>query len=389
MLRYTGLFLFLFVCQSISAQRLVTPDEAVRMALNNQQNIKAAQLTVQQQQQLLRGVAGIQNPQVFGETTPYEPLLVGVQQTFSLPGVYRSRSALQAERIRLAQLQLGGTQYDLKRDVRLRYLQLQYLAERQRLLQYQDSIYAEIKESSVRFFAAGQINKLEELQATTQAAGVRNNLIRIGADIAGEKELLVFYTQLNDSFTVAPLEQILFVPVTDTTVTNIQQQIVQQQVTVRQKELQAERKELLPQVQAGISLPATRQYERLLGYQFGVTIPIWQKQNRSRIAAAQTGIEIAGAQLQLEQQRLYAQYRQALAGYEREQQSLQYYNTVALPQAKAIMETAQRLFKGGELNYIESLRNLQTAFDIFFNHLDTHRAYNEAVIQLQYLNGTL
>ena len=84
-----------------------------------------------------------------------------------------------------------------------------------------------------------------------------------------------------------------------------------------------------------------------------------------------------------------ADYRQALANYQMEMQSLNYYNSAALTQARAIIETSQRLFKGGELNYIESLRNLQTSFDIFMNHLETLRAYNEAVIQLNYLNGTL
>ena len=86
---------------------------------------------------------------------------------------------------------------------------------------------------------------------------------------------------------------------------------------------------------------------------------------------------------------MFADYRQALSNYQREIQSLNYYNSTALQQAKAIIETSQRLFQGGQLNYIESLRNLQTAFDIFLNHLETHRAYNEAVIQLNYLNGTL
>ena len=107
------------------------------------------------------------------------------------------------------------------------------------------------------------------------------------------------------------------------------------------------------------------------------------------MAAAQSGIEMARAQTELEQQRLTAQYRQALANYSREAQSLAYYKNTALPQATAIMETSQRLFQGGELNYIESLRNLQTAFDIFFDHLSTQRAYNESVINLAYLNGTL
>ena len=389
MLRYTGLILLLIIFQSGEAQRLITKDDAVQMAFSNQRNLKAANLSVQQQEQLVNGAADIQNPQVFAEASPYEPLMLGVQQTFSLPGVYRNRKALQNERIRLAQLQLRGSQYDLKREVRLSYLQLQYLTEKERLIRYQDSVYQAIKVSSKRFFDAGQINKLEELQATTQADKVRNELVRIQADLAAEKQIFLFYTGYQDNFSVESIEIYVFVPQTDTLISNVQQQILQQQIAIGQKQLQAEKSELLPQIQAGVSFPTTQNYVRSVGYQVGITLPVWRRQNRSRIAAAQTGIEIAKAQQELEQQRLNAQYRQAVTNYQRELQSLTYYNNTALPQARAIVETSQRLFNGGQLNYIESLRNLQSAFEIFLNHLETHRAYNESVIQLNYLNGTL
>lgn len=389
MLRYFPFVLLLFYCHAATAQRIISPEAAVELALANQRNLKAAGLTVQQQEQLLRAAADFQSPQVFGEATPYEPLIVGVQQTFSLPGVYRKRKALQHERLRLAQLQLQGAQYDLKRDVRNSYLQVQYLSARKKLLAYQDSVYQEIKIASKRFFDAGQINKLEELQAATQADQVRNELVRIHADLEGELQVFRFYTNLHDSVIADPLQPYLFVSRGDTSVSNIQQQLLQQQVSVNRQQLQVERSELLPQLQAGVSFPTARDFERPIGYQLGVTLPIWRRQNRSRIAAAESGIEIARAQQELEQQRLNAQFRQAIAGYQRELQSLNYFNTTALPQARAIMETSQRLFQGGELNYIESLRNLQTAFDILLNHLETQRAYNEAVNQLNYLNGTL
>jgi outer membrane protein, heavy metal efflux system len=389
MVRYVLLIGFTFFGYLAQSQRLISQEEAVNLALANQRNLRAANLSVQQQQQLVSGAAGIASPQVFGEITPYEPLLLGVQQTFSLPVVYRRNKELQNEMVRLAQLQLQGTQFELKREVRLSYLQLQYLAERRRLLTYQDSIYQAIKTSSKRFFDAGQINKLEELQATTQADAIRNELNRISVDFAGARQIFQFLTGFTDTFQVSPIETYLFVPTSDTSVTNIQQQILQQQITINESQLGVTKASLLPQIQAGVSFPTTREFERPVGAQFGITIPIWRKQNRSQIAAAQTGVELARAQQQLAQQRLNADYRQALANYQREIQSLNYYNSTALQQARAIIETSQRLFQGGELNYIESLRNLQTAFDIFLNHLETHRAYNEAVIQLNYLNGTL
>jgi cobalt-zinc-cadmium resistance protein CzcA len=388
---YRGLLLLLFttLLYNGNGQRLVTRSEALDLAVKNQRNLRAANLSVQQQQELLKGSTGLESPQVFGELTPYEPLILGVQQTLSLPSVYRNRRALQREQMRLAQLRLQGSQYDLKRDVSSNYLQLQYLAHRRRLVLFQDSIYNEIKAAAKRFFAAGQINKLEELQASSQADQVSNELSRTEADYVAELELFRFYTYVNDSIVVDSLSNYAFLLSTDSAITNIQQQLLFQQIAIQERELQLQRSQLLPELQAGVSFPTSKEFERPVGFQFGITIPIWQRQNRSRIAAARTGIEVAKAQQELESQRLNAQYRQTLNQYRRDLQSLTYFNSTALPQARAIMETSRRLFQGGELNYIESLRNLQSAFDIFFSHLDTHRAFNESVIQLKYLNGTL
>ena len=391
MLRCVCLFFFsLLLIQTVWAQRVLTKDDAVNLALGNQRNLKAANLSVQQQQQLVRGSAGLENPQLQYQLSLYDPgAQAGIQQNISFPSVYRSRKALQNERVRLAQLQLQGSQFDLKRAVLNSYLQLQYFNAKINLLKYQDSIYTAIKTSSKRFFDAGQINKLEELQATTGADAARNNLLRSQTDLESEEQIFRFYTGYGDSVSITSMETYVFHLTTDTVKSNVQQDILQQQITINQKETSLVKAGLLPELQAGIMFPTNRNYTQPIGYQFGLTIPLWQKQNRSKVAAAETGIQIAKAQQQLDQQRLTAQYSQSLKAYQREAQSLAYYNSTALPQARAIIETSQRLFQGGELNYIESLRNLQTAFDIFTNHLDTHRAYNEAVINLAYLNGTL
>ncbi len=390
MLRHFGLVLItVFIYHLSSAQRLLTKDDAIQLALNNQRNLKAANLSLQQQEQLLKGVAGLENPQIMVQASPYEPLQLGVQQTFSMPGLYRNRKALQNERIRLAQLQLQGSQYNLKLQVRSSYQQIQFLTEQVRLLNYQDSIYQAIKISSKRFFDAGQINKLEELQASSQADKIRNDLTRALADLESEKTIFNFFTAQTDSFAVEQLDLYLFAPPTDTIVTNVQQQLLQQQITINQRELEVQKSQLSPEITAGLLFPTTKEYEHAVGYQVGISIPIWRRQNRSRIESAKTGVEIARAGLELEQQRLNAQYRQAITNYKRDLQSLSYFKNTALPQARDIIETSQRLFQGGELNYIESLRNLQNAFDILSNHLETLRSYNEAVIQLNYLNGTL
>jgi hypothetical protein len=77
MIRYVLIIGLLFSGYLAQAQRLISQEEAVNLAFNNQRNLRAANLSVQQQQQLVNGAAGLSNPQVFGEITPYEPLLLG------------------------------------------------------------------------------------------------------------------------------------------------------------------------------------------------------------------------------------------------------------------------------------------------------------------------
>jgi len=371
------------------SQRLVTQQEAVNLARTNRINSNPAQLDLLQQQQLLKGSKGFDNPELEYEIDPYDPTVLGVLMPLRLPSVYASRRGLQKERIRLSELMFSLNQYEVNRLVQNTYNEVQYLYARVDLLKQQDSLYQSIKTAAKRNFDAGQINKLEELQATTQADAIRNELLRSQIDLEAEKQIFRFYTGYTDSIISTPIETYIFQTNGDTLINNVQQQILQQQITINQRELSVAKAGLLPELQAGVSFPTISEYQRSVGYQLGLTIPIWRKQNRSQVAAAQTGVELAMAQTELEQQRLNAQFRQAIANYGRELQSLTYYNSTALPQARSIIETSQRLFGGGELNYIESLRNLQTAFEIFTSHLETHRAYNEAVINLAYLNGTL
>jgi cobalt-zinc-cadmium resistance protein CzcA len=78
-----------------------------------------------------------------------------------------------------------------------------------------------------------------------------------------------------------------------------------------------------------------------------------------------------------------------VAQVQREQQSIRYYTTVANQQAADITTTAIRLFQAGQVNYIETVRNIITAFQTKAAYLESIRNLNQAIIELNYLNGTL
>jgi cobalt-zinc-cadmium resistance protein CzcA len=177
----------------------------------------------------------------------------------------------------------------------------------------------------------------------------------------------------------------------DTLPNAIRPQILQQQVVVSQQQLKVEKAELLPSVTAGplFGLQKTAGEERRLGFRVGLSIPLWFNQNRARIRAAQTGVQFAGAQRRREIQDINREYSTTLAQVLREQKNIQYYITIANQQAEDITATALRLFQAGEMNYIETIRNIITAYQTRTNYLEAIRNFNQAIIELKYLNGTL
>ena len=184
----------------VFGQRRLSEAEAVQLALQNQRNVNVQALTLQQQQLLARSAADAASPQLTMEKTPYEPLIIGFQQQIEWPGAYSSRRQLQRSRIELAQGSLKLNELEVKRMARSAYLELQYLVERMNQLRFQDSIYRDIKQAANRNFEAGQINKLDELFAASQADRITNELARTTAELEQQQWTLQLLTGINDSF---------------------------------------------------------------------------------------------------------------------------------------------------------------------------------------------
>lgn len=392
---YRFFLLILFIHLSIGAfsQRLITNKEAIDLSLQNKINITPSTLELQHQQQLLKTVGGLDNPEVELEQSPYEGLLLGIQQRLRFPGVYANQKTLQKERIQLARLLIQLNENEIKRIVGNAYLQMQYLMARNALLISQDSLYQAIKSAAIRNFDAGQINKLQQLFAANEADKVRNELNRNINDLQTQQIAFAYLTNVNDSFNVEPLSSLLsdslLFNFSDSVGSTLQQQILQQQVNIAQQELKVQRGELLPEFTAGPLFPLSSDYSRAIGYRIGISLPLWARQNKARINAAKTGIELAEAQRERDKRNLLREYNIAYSNLIKEKTSLIYYNTIALNQAKEITETALRLFSAGEMDYIEALRNIITAFETKVNYVETLKNFNEAVIELKYLNGTL
>ena len=59
----------------------------------------------------------------------------------------------------------------------------------------------------------------------------------------------------------------------------------------------------------------------------------------------------------------------------------------ALPQARLILDTAEKSFRAGDIEYVEYVVNTEPAWQIQSNYLDQVQRYNEVVLALQALTS--
>lgn len=392
-------------CLSAHCQQLLTESEAVEIALKNSSALKAAGLTVRQNEQLVRSARNIPNPDITFDSPSGTFYTLGVQQSFRFPTVYQYQSQLQSQQIGLAQKEQLITQNDLTFRVKSIYQAIQ-AAEAVRLqIVARDSVYEQIRQAAKRQFEAGTIDKLALTFAETQAADVRNALAEAIQQAATNKAQLAMLMQGSDRRTAERIGAVNFtvLPYDDPTLTPLpfanlpladftQNPLIQaseQQALINQKAIDVERANALPGFMVGYYNQGTKESSLGLRWRAGVSIPLWTGQYKSRIAAAQTGFEIAKQRTEAQKVALSTDLQAAQGELTRYRNSLNYFQTTALRQADELIAIARRFFESGQTDYVGFLRTTNDAYNIKLRYLETLRSYHQTLLNINYLTGNL
>jgi cobalt-zinc-cadmium resistance protein CzcA len=145
----------------------------------------------------------------------------------------------------------------------------------------------------------------------------------------------------------------------------------------------------LPDLRAGYFNQSIRpEYKVLSVGQIGLAFPLLGGASRARVAAARIGEQVASQQLTYAQNQLGTQLRTLRQQLRRARASLDYYEQTALPQARLILDTAEKSFRAGDIEYVVYVVNTDPAWQIQTSYLDQVQRYNELVVSIQALAGT-
>ena len=392
--------------QDVNGKTITTLDEAVKIGLSNNGNVQVAKTNIELQQQGKKAAFNPGKTSVsfqYGQYNSFEnDFAFDLNQSIEFPTVYTSQRKLAKEKTEGSQMQLAVTENGLKRDIRQTWYQLVYLLEKEKLLLYQDTIYARFLHAATIRYETEATSYLEKATAETRVMEIQNGLKMIASDISiQEKQLRIL---LNDtiglSFVPAPLDERVLANLQDSTQlsSNPMLAYAKQRINIANAEKSVQSAKMLPDLSVGyfnlsqIGSPTENgsiagASNRFTGIQAGISIPLFYGSYKASIKSAKLKEHMAQTNADYYQTVLQGQYEQQLQEVIKYKGSLSYYNDKAVPQANLIIGNAQNSFENGAIGYVEYFQNLNQGLELKFNYLNTLNGYNQAIINLEYLIG--
>ncbi|WP_367868350.1 CusA/CzcA family heavy metal efflux RND transporter [Pedobacter sp. WC2423] len=393
------------MAQSPVNSRVITVQQAVEIALANNQSVKSSQLQISKQQ-AIQGTAfdlGKTNLNLqYGQFNSIKrDNNISVQQNIPFPGLIKNQRNLYDAQVRSSELNLSVTQNALIRQVKSIYAQLSYFKALQKLYKSQDSIFSNFLKASSLRYQTGETNMLERTTAETQLNEVRNQSEKNRADISiysVELQRLLNTKEMIDVSSDYLKKENWNLIAPDSLANTSLLALQQQQVEIADQSLRVERAKAGPDFTVGyfnqsiIGSQTINGQDRIFsagkrfqGIQAGISIPIFYKPFAGRIKAAKIEKQIAQTEFSLFQTNLQTQYKQAEQDLLKNSHSVDYYEKNALPNVNLILKQSQIAFQSGDIGYLEFSQALRTYSDIRFSYLQAINQYNQSVYTLQYL----
>ncbi|MBW8360898.1 MAG: TolC family protein [Kaistella sp.] len=387
----------------VKCQIPISLETAYQKSLENNLGLKGSQLVVNYQNTIKNSSAMIDPLNITGEigqmNSVYVDNSVTISQKLRFPQFYKSQKQILQEEWKNSVLKLDVQKWQLQREIALIYNTLNYLDEKQKLLEKVDSIYSEYYKKADLRLKNGESNILEKTTAEnyrSQASIQLHNLSEDRSAVLHQFNVLINGTEMyineKGRFYEVPL---IFDEEFEGNTVYLKQ--MEQQKFIETAKLAAEKTKLLPGFNVGLT-SATQYgvgaddnfYNRSKRFQsalIGIELPLFSNAQKSVIEGQKINIQIAENHYKITEKALKNQYTQAYSHYQRLKLETEYYQTKGLKNAETIMFTANLLSKEGEINYLEYTLLVNQSLEIRNKYLEAQKALNDKIIELKALKG--
>lgn len=388
-----------------------TLDEAIETAIANNPSLEAANLQTQQERALKGASWNISKTNFSLTHGQYNSVFnndnqFNISQNFAFPTVYTNQNKLAAARIVASEWMQSATRNELVRQVKSTWYTLLLEKSKRTLLLNQDSIYQSFVRAAGLRYKTGESNLLEKATAESQVAEINVMRAQNQSDIEIYQTLLKTLLNAEQMVEIEPdsmetREVNALLEIADIS-NNPTLGWFQQQLEIATSEKSVERSRMMPDLMIGYfnqSLNGPNQDvdgnpviyssgDRFTGFQVGIAIPIFgAKSQVSSIRASELKKQENEARLMATSNELEGRLQSLIQQYLKFQNSLEYYQVNALPQADLILQQAQKGFESGDIGYVEYTQGLNRALSVRFNYLAILNQFNQTIIQIEFISG--
>lgn len=392
---WLAVLLLFFVPLGINAQKPLSPGEAVDVALENNAGIQASRLRVSAAEERSSSAWDLDKTGVYVSydenniaADNADPITVfGVQQSLKFPLVYvAEKKVLEADEERqLYNHRLN--QRELTLNVLTAYYDVVFFNNVERHYQSLDSLYTVYASAAESRRKSGEGNRLDALVARSKKDEVALLLMRALEDKKAAVNRLANLLQSEEEF-VVELDSLPRLQIQEPGLGGHPGLLMQQAVgEVALAKLKVHKMNWLPDISLGY-FQGTNNMENTpvyRGFEVGLAIPLFFGSQSSKVKSAGKEMEAAVMEYRNFEKQLSGRL-EALMGENRKYAgSLEIFESSGRAQASEMMNVARKSFDAGEISVLEYVAVMDQARKLFLDHLESLRAYNRTVMEINYL----
>lgn len=388
-----GLFLSF---NTIHAQSRKSIDEVLNIGLKDNLQYNINQKQISKSQLMVKGNKEVSKTGVFVENEDLRPsdktgvLKIGLQQSFFMPQVNRSRKNYYREQTKFFEINKEVINIELRKNIRSVYYQLWYLQDKTALYQRLDSIYIGLLKTTTVKVKTGESAGIEKISANVKLKEIETNIMQLQKEMLVQQQALM--QLLNSSEVILPLSKSLEkldYGMQSTFENHPNLLLLQQNVAIANSEIAIQKSNRLPEFSGRVfSQKLYGLEDPYTGFSVSASFPLFGNgASRNKIKAAKTEKEVQEQQLQYQTQILKSSLTQRQTEVEKSLSGLQFYETSGLQQADEIIKAANQSYRAGEISYADFSLYLSQAIEIRKNYLDNLNAYNQAIIDYNYFTN--
>lgn len=325
---------------------------------------------------------------------------ITVSQNIALPSVYSAHKSLLKAQTNMERSRLAVDENELRREVSNAFYDLLYAHDVLNIYSRQSSIYNDFNRVAVAKFSAGETGRLERMNA--ERLKRENEIKSKNAERDFRTAQINLMKWLNTDTLIIPIDSIEDKSVfpSNPYIESPLLMLAKADVDVANRQLKLEKKGYLPTFSFGASVQAVikgfnpynvdrRAYSKgdFMGFSVGVNIPLAFGAQKARMNAARKTVDMASLNVRNQEYMLRKAYEAAYNDYLSAHNSLEYYQTQGVPQAREMERISKISYENGSIGYVELMQNMQSAVDVWKEYADAECRYNKTIVELNYLKG--